>query len=425
MDLLEYQVKEWFDKVGIPILPSQRIDHPTDLKRLKISYPIVLKSQVHADERAKAGGVRIVETTIDAIAVAQNIFNLPIWGELPEVVLAESKYDAQEQLYLAVVLDTAICRPVLLGCKDPDSDGESPGEKMQYVVVEEEFSPFYARRLSLKMGLQGTLMQSVSNILEKMYQLFVQKDLDLIEINPLAVNATGQVMALNGKIRVNERAINRHPEIAQMAAKMIRRRKNNKISNLLADWDRVEMPGEIGILGNGTGSVLTTLDAVVNAGGKPGMCVNLRHSFFTDTENTRFCDRLETGLKTLAADKNIQVILINFLGHIPDVQKIAEVIGNFINLEPEALKLYLSNGSKLTSKNLPKLVIRLGGSEFDEVKKYLATFKVENEKLIVVENLDEAVKQVVSLPQLQTVEKSQTVSRRKKTKTKQQITNNQ
>lgn len=416
MDLLEYQVKEWFDKVGIPILPSQRIDHPTDLKRLKIRYPIVLKSQVHADERAKAGGVRIVETTIDAIAVAQNIFNLPIWGELPEVLLAESKYDAQEQLYLAVVLDTAICRPVLLGCKDPDDDGESPGEKMQYVVVEQEFSPFYARRLSLKMGLQGVVMQSVSDILEKMYQLFVQKDLDLIEINPLAINATGQVMALNGKIRVNERAINRHPEIAQMAAKMIRRRKNNKISNILADWDRVEMPGEIGILGNGTGSVLTTLDAVVNAGGKPGICVNLRHSFFTDPENTRFCDRLETGLKTLAADKNIQVILINFLGHIPDVQKIAEVIGNFINLEPEALKLYISNGSKHTAKNLPKLVIRLGGAEFDDVKKYLATFPVEDEKLIVVENLDEAVKQAVNLPQLQTVEKSQTVSRRKKTK---------
>lgn len=110
MDLLEYQVKEWFDKMGIPVLPSQRIDHPTDLKRLKISYPIVLKSQVHADERAKAGGVRIVETTIDAIAAAQNIFNLPIWGELPEVLLAETKYNAKDEFYLAVVLDTAICQ---------------------------------------------------------------------------------------------------------------------------------------------------------------------------------------------------------------------------------------------------------------------------------------------------------------------------
>ncbi|MFO0409085.1 MAG: ATP-grasp domain-containing protein, partial [Dolichospermum sp.] len=213
MDLLEYQVKEWFGKIGIPVLPSQRIDHPTDLKRLKIPYPIVLKSQVQGGEREKAGGVRIVETTIDAIAAAQNIFNLPIWGQFPEVLLAESKYDAQEEFYLAVVLDTALCRPVLLGCTEANIDWETAGEKFQHVVVEQEFSQFYARRLALKMGLQGTLMQSVSNIVEKLYQLFIQRDLDLVEINPLGVNSMGQVMALNGKIRVNERAINRHPEI--------------------------------------------------------------------------------------------------------------------------------------------------------------------------------------------------------------------
>ncbi len=195
MDLLEYQVKEWFGNIGIPVLPSQRIDHPTDLKRLKIRYPIVLKSQVHAAERAKAGGVRIVETTIDAIAAAQNIFNLPIWGELPEVLLAESKYDAKQEFYLAVVLDTAVCRPVLLGCKEANIDWESAGKKMQYVVVEQEFSPFYARRLALKMGLQGTLMQSISTVVQKMYELFIQKDLDLVEINPLAISTSGQVMA--------------------------------------------------------------------------------------------------------------------------------------------------------------------------------------------------------------------------------------
>lgn len=400
MDLLEYQVKEWFDKMGIPVLPSQRIDHPTDLKRLKISYPIVLKSQVHADERAKAGGVRIVETTIDAIAAAQNIFNLPIWGELPEVLLAETKYNAKDEFYLAVVLDTAICRPVLLGCKEPDIDWESPGEKMQYVVVEQEFSPFYARRLGLKMGLQGALMQSVSDIVEKMYKLFVQKDLDLVEINPLAVSVSGQVMALNGKVTVNERAINRHPEIAKMAAKMIGRHKNSKINSILGNWDGLEMQGKIGILGNGTGSLLTTLDAVFNAGGKPGVSLNLRHSFLTDTEPTTFCDRLETGLKMLAADKSIQVILINFLGSIPQVSQMPEIIGHFMQLDPKELTSYIAKGSKYKPRNLPRLVVRLAGSDFNDAKKYLAQLKTETETLIVVENLDEAVKQAVRLAKL-------------------------
>lgn len=400
MNLLEYQVKEWFDKMGIPVLPSQRIDHPTDLKRLKISYPIVLKSQVHADERAKAGGVRIVETTIDAIATAQNIFNLPIWGELPEVLLAETKYDAKDEFYLAVVLDTAICRPVLLGCKEPDMDWEIPGEKMQYVVVEQEFSPFYARRLGLKMGLQGALMQSVSDIVEKMYKLFVQKDLDLVEINPLAINASGQVMALNGKVRVNERAINRHPDIAKMTAKMIGRRKNSKINSILGDGDGLEIQGKIAILGNGTGSVLTTLDAVFDAGGKLGVSLNLRHSFLTDTEPTTFCDRLETSLKMLASDKSIQVILINFLGSIPQVSQMPEIIAHFIRLDPKELTSYIAKGSKYKPRNLPWLVVRLAGADFNDARKYLATFITEGERLIVVENLDEAVKQAVRLAKL-------------------------
>ncbi|WP_445635151.1 ATPase [Nostoc sp. DSM 114161] len=399
MDLLEYQVKEWFGKIGIPVLPSQRIDHPTDLKRLKIGFPIVLKSQVHGAERAKAGGVRFAETTIDAIAAAQNIFTLPIWGELPEVVLAESQYDANQEFYLAVVLDTAVCRPVLLGCKEANIDWESAGEKMHYVVVEQEFSPFYARRLALKMGLQGTLMQSVSSVLQKMYQLFVQKDLDLVEINPLAVNPDGEVMALNGKVRVNERSIKRHPDLVEMAAKIISRHPSTEINGILGDWDGVQMHGKIGILGNGTGSVMATLDLVANAGGNPGVCLNLRHAFLTDTTPTTFSDRLETGLKILAADTSIEVILINFLGSIPQPEELAGIIAKFVQQDKNELKLNIvrSNGSKIGRDNLPTLVVRLAGSELNAAKSYLATLKTHSSALVVVENLDEAVEVAVRL----------------------------
>lgn len=399
MDLLEYQVKEWFGKIGIPVLPSQRIDHPTDLKRLKIRYPIVLKSQVHAAERAKAGGVRIVETTIDAIAAAQNIFNLPIWGELPEVLLAESKYDAKQEFYLAVVLDTAVCRPVLLGCKEANIDWESAGKKMQYVVVEQEFSPFYARRLALKMGLQGTLMQSISTVVQKMYELFIQKDLDLVEINPLAISTSGQVMALNGKVRVNERAIGRHPELAEMAAKIVTSYSHNK-NGKLGDWNGREMQGQIGILGNGTGSVMATLDLVANAGGKPSMSINLRHSLLTDTTPTTFCDRLNKSLQIMAADKSIQVILINLLGTIPQSTEFAEVIGKFLQSEKTEVKseVVRSNGSKSRRENgCVRLVVRLAGSEFNAAKKYLAALKTQGDGLILVENLDEAVDEAIRL----------------------------
>ncbi|MCX7594421.1 MAG: succinate--CoA ligase subunit beta [Fischerella sp.] len=401
MELLEYQVKEWFRKIGVPVLPSQKIDHPTDLKRLKISYPIVLKSQVHGGGRAKAGGVRFVETTIDAIAAAQNIFNLPILGELPEVLLAEAKYDAEQEFYLAVVLDTAVCRPILLGCQEADIDWESAGHKMQHVVVEQEFSPFYARRLALKMGLQGVLMQSISTVVEKLYRLFIEKDLDLVEINPLGVNSSGQVMALNGNISVNERAIARHPDIAEMAKKMGNRHSRVEFNKNLANWDAVELHGKIGILGNGTGSVLTTLDLVVNAGGKPGVCLNLRHAFPSDTLPSTFCERLDRALNILAGDKSIQVILINFLGSVPQSGEVAEVITNFIQKHKKELKTqaFRANGGKSRRETyLPHLVIRLAGSEFDAARKYLATVKTSSDaSIVVVENLDEAVAEAVHL----------------------------
>jgi succinyl-CoA synthetase beta subunit len=401
MDLLEYQVKEWFAEIGIPVLPSQRIDHPTDLKRLKISYPIVLKSQVFAGERAKAGGVRFVETTIDAIAAAQNIFNLAILGELPEVLLAEAKYDAEQELYLAVVLDTALCRPVLLGCNEADIDWESIGEKMQHIVVEQEFSPFYARQLALKMGLQGALMQSVSTVVEKMYQLFEEKDLDLVEINPLGVNSSGQIMALNGSVSVNERAIGRHPDIAEMATKMTTRRINRATTKMLSDRDVVDIHGKIAVLGNGAGSVMATLDLIVNAGGKPGVCLNLRHASINDPYPTTFKDRLEKALKDLVLDKNIQVILINFLGSIPQSTEVVQVISHFGENSANVLtaEILRSPSSKNRRENhFPRLVVRLAGSEFDLARKHLAGLTpLGGEPILVVENLDEAVSAAVRL----------------------------
>ncbi|CEJ47534.1 succinate--CoA ligase subunit beta [Umezakia ovalisporum] len=399
MDLLEYQVKEWFRTIGIPVLPSQRIDHPTDLKRLQIRYPIVLKSQVYPGQRTKAGGVRFVETTIDATAAAQTLFNLPIWGELPEVLLAESKYIGEKEFYLAVVLDTAVSRPVLLGCTEPDIDWESPGEKMQHIVVKQEFSPFYARRLALKMGLQGRLMQSVSSVVEKMYNLFVQKDLDLVEINPLAVNTSGEVMALNGKVSINERAIGRHPDLTEIAVKIANRNSRGSTNPQFQDWDGLEFQGKIGILGNGTGSMMATLDLVTDAGGKAGSCLNLRHAFLTDVSPTTFCYRLAKGLNILAADKSIQVILLNLLGSVPQAQEVAEIISNFVQHNKGEIKSGIVKSSSKTAieSHSPALVVRIAGSEFNVAQHILARLNTQPNALIVVENLDEAVAAAVRL----------------------------
>lgn len=403
MDLLEYQVKEWFGEIGIPVLPSQRIDHPTDLKRLKIPYPVVLKSQVYADSRIQAGGVRFVETTIDAIAAAQSIFNLAIAGERPELLLAEAKYHTEQEFYLAVVLDTVVCRPILLGAVQADIDWERDSEKVQHVVVEQDFSPFYARRLALKMGLKGALMQSISTVLEKMYQLFIDKDLDLVEINPLGINSAGQVMALNGSVRVNDRAIARHPDIAKLATKLVRHYTVDYPQNSMAEGDGAELYSRIGILGNGVGSVLATLDLIAYAGGKAGMCLNLRHASPVDTSPTTFRSRLEKALQILASDRSIGAILINLIGSIPQVNELSKVIEEWHKQQILSTSETTTSNGRRTSRNrqrspIPHLVIRLAGTEFEEAKANLLTLQTtENLPILIAEHLDVAVSEAIAL----------------------------
>lgn len=387
MDLLEYQAKEWFREIGIPVLPSQRIDRPSDLKRLKIPYPVALKSQVRTGGRGRAGGVRFVENTIDAIAAAQIIFHLPILGEFPEVLLAEAKYNSDREFYLAVVLDSAVRRPVLLGSSQGGVDVELAQDLLQQVVVEQEFSPFYARRLAVQMGLQGALIQSVSAIVEKMYQLFIQKDLDLVEINPLGVNSTGELMALDGKVTVNERAIARHADIVSMAEKIANRAIGRTTFGELGRWNEVEPSGNIGILGNGAGLVMATLDLVTDVGSKPASCLNVGHGYNSDSSPPTFGDHLEQGLEFFSQDKNIQVVLVNILSSVPTAVEVAEVIANFMQR-----RLALTAQQTHSHAHAPSLIVRLTGLELDLAREKLATVQVP-----LIENLDEAVAQTVRL----------------------------
>lgn len=392
MDLLEYQAKEWFRETGIPVLPSQRIDRIGDLKGLKIPYPVVLKSQVRTGGRGRAGGVRIVTNTIDAIAAAQTIFHLPILGEVPEVLLAEAKYNADREFYLAVVLDSATRRPVLLGSPQGGVDVESSEELLQQVVVEREFSPFYARRLVVKMGLQGNLIQPVSDIVEKMYRLFLQKDLDLVEINPLGVSATGELMALDGKVTVNSRAIARHSDISLMAQKMANRANSQNYFDILNNADLIDRAGNIGILGNGAGLVMATLDLVSDAGGKVNTCLNIGHGSNLDPSKPSFSDRLEQGLEFLARDKNLQVILVNILGSVLKGVKVAESISKFVENNSQSKTRYAS---------YPRLIVRFAGSELDSAQEQFAALAIP-----LVENLDEAVLQTVRQAKSSPVRKS-------------------
>jgi len=383
MDLLEYQAKELFSQIGIPVLPSQRITHPRDLKGLKISYPVVLKSQVRTGGRGKAGGIKFVENTIDAVAAAQAIFHLPIMGCYPEVLLAEAKYNADREFYLAILLDSSTRRPLMLGSRQGGVDVESKLEHMQQVVVDQEFSSFYARRLALKMGLEGELIQSVSSVLEKMYNLFVQQDLDLIEINPLAVSTTGELMALDGRVVADDAALGRRSNIAAFIATIPDTAPPNlaetEKGKLTSDLKRVQLEGNIGVLCNGAGLMMATLDLIHSAKGKTASFVDIGGEYRHNCPPETLQERLQQGLDLILADKTVKAVLVNVLGSVISCRQVAE-----------GMTFYLRN-----RKNTPPIVVRLVGDRIEQAADLLAKSKIP-----MTDSLEDAIAKTVILAQV-------------------------
>lgn len=398
MDLLEYQAKELFHQVGIPVLPSQPIAQLSELKHLHIRYPVVLKSQVHSGGRGRAGGIRFVQNTIDAVAAAQAIFSLPILGEYPEVILAEARYDTQEEFFLSILLDYQLQRPVLMGSAKGGIDVETLLKHMHKVVLDQGFSPFYARRLATKMGLKGRLIHGVSTILEKMYQLFVEKDLDLIEINPLAVSASGEVMALDGKITINDTALSRHLDLLSFLTP-----KADHPSTITPQETIVTTPpqkprwlsskekeGNIGIIVNGSGLTLTTWDLILNQKGKPLGAFIIEEK----SSSKSLIRQLKIAIDKMLNIPEIEVILINIVSSEQTSDLVAEAIKDYFQpLEETTDNGESSNSAHQTINGQPlQWVLRLTTGDLESKKTSFGDLPIH-----CFEDLSQAVKKTVAL----------------------------
>ena len=321
MELLEYQAKELFRMVGIPILPSLTIEDARKIKQLQIPYPVVLKSQVRSGGRGKAGGVRFAANTIDAIAAARSIFNLSILGEYPEVILAEAHYNTERELFLGIVLDYDLQCPVLLGSAWGGMNIDLLLANLQQVVVKDNFSLFYARRLAAKMGLSGKLICSVSDIMAKMYRLFKERDLDLIEINPLGVNARGELMALDGRITVNDCALVRQPIIetlnfsAQQKASTYQSawKTNQDFSQVRWRWlDWYHQAGKVAMICSSFDAALLTWDLLKQNEVVPTCSALIENSLTIETDNLHlYREQLWSILQELESFIGIEAIIIN------------------------------------------------------------------------------------------------------------------
>jgi len=364
MNLLEYQAKQIFQEWGIPVLPSQCIENPSQIKQLQIPYPVVLKSQVRASGREPLGGIKFVGNTIDAIAAANAIFHQPILGEFPQVILAESQYNPTQEFFLAVVLDYELGMPVLFGSRQSGNDLQLVQEQLQKVVVEQQFSSFYARRLAIKMGLSGSLIESVAQIVEKMYRIFIQNDLDLIEINPLGIDQAGVPMALDGKIIVNDQALDRHPELAELA------KQNTPVADWRDGWGRWQIfnpTGTVAVIANNLGLVATGLDLLhFNKIKAAGYLV-----FADDQLPGKTKQELLTALEQINQLTELEAVLLCIVGNPALAEQVAATLTEYLKIHqsicssgdrterPTATRAVRRATDRPTSNAMPRFVAYL------------------------------------------------------------------
>jgi succinyl-CoA synthetase beta subunit len=378
MDLLEYQGKELFKRFGIPVSDGRLALTPAEARTAaeELGGPVVVKAQVLTGGRGKAGGVKLADNPQDAEQKAKDIIGLDINGHVVEKLWIESASDIAKEYYLSVTFDRGEKKPLFMfttqgGVEIEQVAEENPDALMRlHVDALEGFQPWVARRLIYGAGVEDPSEQKqIADIIGKLYRCFVECDAMLAEINPLIVTPDGEVKALDSKFTVDDSALYRHPDIAEF--------REVSAADPLEAFARekgvtyVKLDGFVGILGNGAGLSMSTVDVVVVAGGKP--------AHFCDLGGGGHPQGVIDALEVITRDPQVRSILFNIFGGITRGDEVARGILEAL----DQMKI-----------SLP-IVVRLDGTNAVEGRKILADAAPAN--LHVEPTMLEAAKKAVEL----------------------------
>jgi succinyl-CoA synthetase beta subunit len=356
VDLYEYQGKELFRRVGIPVSEGQLAVSPEEARAAASSLggPVVVKAQVLTGGRGKAGGVKLADGPADAEEKARAILGLDIRGHVVRKVWIEQASDIAKEFYLSITFDRGAKKPLFMfttqgGVEIEQVAAESPEALVRlHVDPLEGYQPWVARRLVYGAGVEDPSEQKqIASIVERLYRAFVEFDAMLCEINPLIVTPSGEVKALDSKFTIDDSALVRHPDIAEWrdvsAADPIEAFAREK------GVTYVKLDGEVGILGNGAGLSMSTVDVVAHVGGRPAN--------FCDLGGGGSAEGVVDALEVITRDSQVRSIFFNIFGGITRCDEVARGI-------LEALE-------RLDMSGYP-IVVRLDGTNADEGKRLLA-----------------------------------------------------
>lgn len=365
MNLYEYEAKEIFADYGITIPPGVRITKPEQLAGIHFGYPLTLKCQVLTGGRGKAGGIKFGKDLKDAQALAKDLLQLSIKGIKTDSLLVEPKVAIKKELYLAVTLDRSRGCPIFIASAEGGIEIESSGSVVT-MPIPYPFHPYVARELAKQLGLSKKVLNKVADIATKLYECYDELDLDLAEINPLVITEGDDVLALDGKMVVNDDAIDRHPEFEGWEKDHMAGLSDREARSKMLGLNLVELDGNIGILCNGAGLTMATMDMVKYFGGEPANFLDVGGG--SDKDKTLFA------LDIVNENPDVKVILLNILGGITACDEVAGALVEFIKKNPHR-----------------QMVVRLRGNNQDKAAQMLA-----DSGLKLIPDLESAVKEAVA-----------------------------
>ncbi len=355
MDLYEYQAKELFAAHGVPVLPGEVADTPAEAKAAAagIGTAVVVKAQVKTGGRGKAGGVKLAADADEAAEKATAILGLDIKGHVVHRVLVTEASDIDTEYYVSYLLDRANRTYLAMASVEGGMEIEQLAVERPDALAKVPVDPIdgvdagKAAEIADAAGFPADVRHQVIEVLVKLWDVFTAEDATLVEVNPLVLTPNGQVVALDGKVTLDDNAAFRHAEtVARFedtaTTDPLERKAKEK------DLNYVKLDGEVGIIGNGAGLVMSTLDVVAYAGERHG---GVRPANFLDIGGGASAEVMANGLEIILGDPSVRSVLVNVFGGITACDAVANGI-------LQALKLLTERGEAVTKP----LVVRLDGN---------------------------------------------------------------
>ncbi|MFD4582497.1 ADP-forming succinate--CoA ligase subunit beta [Streptomyces sp. NPDC087659] len=365
MDLFEYQARDLFAKHGVPVLAGEVIDTPEAAREAteRLGGRSVVKAQVKVGGRGKAGGVKLAATPDEAVARATDILGMDIKGHtVHKVMIAETAPEIAEEYYVSYLLDrtnrTFLAMASVAGGMDIEEVAATTPEKLAKIPVDanDGVSAEKAREIVEAAQFPAEVAEQVAEILVTLWKTFVAEDALLVEVNPLAKVADGRVIALDGKVSLDANAEFRQPEHEALEDKASA--NPLEAAAKAKGLNYVKLDGEVGIIGNGAGLVMSTLDVVAYAGEKHN---GVKPANFLDIGGGASAEVMANGLEIILGDPDVKSVFVNVFGGITACDAVANGI-------VQALELLESKGEAVTKP----LVVRLDGNNAELGRQILA-----------------------------------------------------